>query len=167
MIKKADNKRTVTLNRREGQYSQLVSAIAALNKQMVGRVATVANQALVLRNWIVGAYIVEFEQHGADRAKYGTRLLDALAKDLAAKGLRGFGTSLLERMRRLYLDYPQIGANISKPPTTECGGDTLSLVDSVDTAYGIRGPVEPKSDLASNSVIAVYGKAKRNKVHLP
>ena len=167
MIKKADKKRAVTLNRREGQYSQLVSAITALNTQMVGRVATVANQALVLRNWIVGAYIVEFEQHGADRAKYGTRLLDALAKDLAAKGLRGFGTSLLERMRRLYLDYPQIGAKISKPPTTECGGDTLSLVDSVDTAYGIRGPAEPKKDLASNSVIAVYGKANRNKIHLP
>lgn len=37
MIKKADKNRTVTLNRREGQYSQLVSAIAALNKQMVGR----------------------------------------------------------------------------------------------------------------------------------
>lgn len=38
---------------------------------MVTRVATVANQALVLRNWMVGAYIVEFEQNGADRAKYG------------------------------------------------------------------------------------------------
>ncbi len=44
-----------------GRYSQLVSAIASLNTQMVARVATAANQALVLRNWIVGAYVVEFE----------------------------------------------------------------------------------------------------------
>lgn len=159
--------RNGTLKQGQGQYAQLVSAIAILHSQMVGRVATVANQALVLRNWIVGAYIVEFEQHGADRAKYGARLLEALAKDLAAKGLRGFGTSLLERMRRLYLVYPQIGANFSQSQIAEWGGNALRLADSVNTAYGIRCPVEPKSDSSSNSVIAVYGKAKCGEIHLP
>jgi hypothetical protein len=33
------------------------------------RVATVANQALVLRNWMVGAYIVEFKQNGSGQWK--------------------------------------------------------------------------------------------------
>ena len=42
---------------------------------MVTRAAVAVNQALVLRNWLIGAYIVEFEQNGTDRAKYGTRLL--------------------------------------------------------------------------------------------
>ncbi len=150
-----------------GQYAQLVSAIATLHAEMVGRVATVANQALVLRNWIAGAYIVEFEQHGSDRAKYGARLLETLAKDLAAKGLRGFGTSLLERMRRLYLVYPQIGADISHAQIAEWGGNALRLVDSVNTAYGIWGPVDTKSEAASNSVIAAYGNSKRDEIHLP
>jgi hypothetical protein len=60
----------------------LATDISAVITQMVGRVATVANQALVVRNWMVGAYIVEFEQDSADRAKYGTRLLETLAEDL-------------------------------------------------------------------------------------
>ena len=64
-------------------YEQLVLAISTVNTQMVGHVAAVANQALVLRNWMVGAYIVEFEQKGADRAKYGAQLLETLAEDLA------------------------------------------------------------------------------------
>lgn len=29
------------------------------------------NASLTIRNWLVGAYLVEFEQEGEDRAKYG------------------------------------------------------------------------------------------------
>jgi len=35
------------------------------------RVATVINEALVEAYWTVGKYIVEFEQDGSARAKYG------------------------------------------------------------------------------------------------
>ena len=80
---------------RRYDYAQLVSAISSINTQMVGRVATVANQALVLRNWMIGAYIVEFEQNGADRAQYGARLLATLAVDLKALGLKGLDLSLI------------------------------------------------------------------------
>lgn len=65
----------------------------------VGRAAAV-NQGLVLRNWLVGAYVVEFEQGGADRAKYGDSLLPRLAKDLAKRQISGLGVSILERCRR-------------------------------------------------------------------
>jgi hypothetical protein len=80
-------------NKRSAGYPQLVTAISAINTQMVTRVATVANQALVMRNWMVGAYIVEFEQNGADRAKYGERLLERLAEDLKGKGIKGMGAT--------------------------------------------------------------------------
>ena len=59
-------------------YAALVKAIQSATSQLQGRVATVANQALVLRNRLVGAYLVEFEQGGKERAKYGTRLLETL-----------------------------------------------------------------------------------------
>jgi len=75
---------------------------------MVGRVATVANQALVLRNWAVGAYVVEFEQNGADRAKYGARLLETLAGDLRAKGVKGLGARTLRDCASFYALYPEI-----------------------------------------------------------
>lgn len=93
---------------RKTAYTQLVSAISAINTQMVGRVATVANQALVFRNWIVGAYIVEFEQDGTDRAKYGARLLETLAGDLKAKGVKGLGAETLRTCRSFFLTYPEI-----------------------------------------------------------
>ena len=34
-----------------------------------------------MRNWLIGYYIVEFEQHGKDRAEYGLQLLSALSTD--------------------------------------------------------------------------------------
>ena len=89
-------------------YGQLVTTISTINSQMVTRVATVANQALVLRNWVVGAYIVEFEQNGADRAKYGARLLETLARDLKEIGIKGLGIRSLRDCRTFSLTYPGI-----------------------------------------------------------
>ena len=36
------------------------------------------NKSATLRNWLIGYYIVEFEQKGADRAVYGEKLLQQL-----------------------------------------------------------------------------------------
>lgn len=70
------------------------------------------NQSLVLRNWLVGAYVVEFEQGGEDRAKYGDKLLERLAKDLVKRRISGLGVSMLERCRRFYQLTPQLGGAI-------------------------------------------------------
>lgn len=86
------------------------------------------NQSLIFRNWIVGAYVVEYEQGGTDRAKYGSHLLQRLADDLAARGVRDLGTSILERCRRFYFGYPQFQKSIP---------DTLSTKFS---RFGIQIP---------------------------
>lgn len=44
------------------------------------------NLALTARNWLVGYYIVEFEQHEEDRAKYGEKLLNRLSERINQKG---------------------------------------------------------------------------------
>lgn len=93
-------------------YAALVKAIQSATSQLQGRVAAVANQALVLRNWLVGAYLVEFEQGGKERAKYGTRLLETLAGDLAAKGIRGLGAEVLRTCRLFFLSYPEISKTL-------------------------------------------------------
>jgi len=94
-------------------YKQLVGAISQLNDQLTRRVASVANQGLVLRNWIVGAYIVEFEQGGADRAKYGERLLERLAEDLEKKGIKGLDLRRLRDCRIFFSMYPQIRRSVT------------------------------------------------------
>jgi hypothetical protein len=87
-------------------YAALLKAINAATAQLKGRAAMAVNQALVLRNWLVGAWIFEFEQHGKDRAKYGERLLDTLARDLAKSEMRGFTAAVLRSCRLAYQVYP-------------------------------------------------------------
>jgi len=94
------------------KYTQLLKAIDTASQHLLGRAAAAVNQALVIRNWLIGAYIVEFEQHGEDRAKYGARLLETLASDLTARRVKGMGVSILERSRRFYLLYPALRAAI-------------------------------------------------------
>jgi predicted nuclease of restriction endonuclease-like (RecB) superfamily len=95
------------------KYHQLVKAIDSASQQLLGRAAVVVNQSLVIRNWVVGAYIVEFEQNGEDRARYGERLVASLANDLHKRGLQGFSLSNLKSYRQLYKTYPQIGQTLS------------------------------------------------------
>lgn len=66
---------------------QLVTELRDLNRSLKSQVAQSANMGLTLRNWLVGAYIVEFEQNGEERAEYGTKLIQELAKALQLKGL--------------------------------------------------------------------------------
>jgi hypothetical protein len=70
-------------------YQQLVTAIDAATQSLLGRAAQAVNHALVLRNWLIGVHLVEFEQSGEDRAGYGEQLLSNLADDLRILGLRG------------------------------------------------------------------------------
>lgn len=67
------------------------------------------NTHLTVRNWLVGFYIVEFEQAGEDRAKYGAKLLQNLADAFDEEGL---SYRNLKLYRQFYNTYPQISAYI-------------------------------------------------------
>ncbi|MGI4756931.1 MAG: PDDEXK nuclease domain-containing protein [Janthinobacterium lividum] len=60
----------------------------------------------VQTSWEIGRYIVEFEQGGAARAEYGSRLLSLLAQSLTREFGRGFDTSNLRYMRLFYQAFP-------------------------------------------------------------
>ena len=64
------------------------------------------NQMATLRNWLIGCYIVEYEQGGSDKAKYGERLLKRLEESVNTKGLN---VTLFQISRIFYTYYPQIG----------------------------------------------------------
>lgn len=50
-------------------YGGLVESIARLHMRTQVGAAAAVNQFLTLRNWLIGACIVEFEQRGSDRAR--------------------------------------------------------------------------------------------------
>jgi len=56
--------------------------------------------------WEIGRHIVEFEQGGSNRAEYGSRLLQTLARSLSAEFGRGFDISNLRHMRVFYQAFP-------------------------------------------------------------
>ncbi len=88
-----------------GTYSDLVGAIGELLEHARERIATTANTTLVETYWNTGRYIVEYEQHGADRAKYGDALISRLARDLTVRHGRGFSKTNILYMRKLYLTF--------------------------------------------------------------
>lgn len=67
------------------------------------------NRMQTMRNWLIGYYIIEFEQHGKDRAEYGARLLKKLEERVNRKGLT---ETLFKNSRKFYRLYPQMVENI-------------------------------------------------------
>ncbi len=64
------------------------------------------NETIKTTYWRIGQHIVEFEQQGNARAKYGTALLSNLAKLLRARVGRGYSHPNLNNMRKFYQMYP-------------------------------------------------------------
>lgn len=90
-------------------FPQLTSNILVTHNVLQSNAMRAINQNITARNWLVGYWIVEFEQNGEDRAKYGDRLLSELAKSVDIKGL---GATMLSQCRKFYLVYPRIGKEI-------------------------------------------------------
>ncbi len=61
---------------------------------------------MVITNWNIGRYIVEFEQDGKERAEYGTQLLKRLSEDLTKVYGRGFSYRNLSLMKQFYPEFP-------------------------------------------------------------
>ena len=97
-------------------FNQLSQLIQKIHVATQTETVKAINRNLTLRNWLIGYYIVEYEQRGNDRAKYGDKLLNALEKSLNTKGLTA---TLFYHAREFYTDYPQIRDYILStiPPT--------------------------------------------------
>ena len=90
-------------------FESLVGQINQVQDVLQAQAAHAVNLSLTARNWLVGYYIVEYEQHGEDRAKYGEKLINRLADEIKR---RGFEPRSLRLYRRIYLVYPQLGPEI-------------------------------------------------------
>ena len=91
----------------DSEYVRLVTQISDLWENAKNKAALAINTELLDANWKTGQYIVEFEQGGNAKAKYGDRLLVNLSKDLTRMRGRGFSRSNLIYMRKFYLTFPK------------------------------------------------------------
>lgn len=90
-------------------FEALVKHICTIQNTLQAQAAHAVNLALTSRNWLMGCYIVEFEQNGEDRAAYGEQLLKKLEQRLNTKGLN---ERRFREFRRMYLVYPQLREEI-------------------------------------------------------
>jgi len=68
-------------------FEQLIQAFEQVHNYLQEKAVSAVNQSLTIRNWLFGHYIVEYEQNGEDRAKYGTELLKSIADRLRSKNI--------------------------------------------------------------------------------
>ena len=96
-----------SLQTNDSEYVRLVSLISGLWDEAKREAALAVNTELLEANWQTGRYIVEFEQGGNTKARYGEQLITNLSKDLTRLKGRGFSRSNLIYMRKLYLTFPK------------------------------------------------------------
>ncbi len=65
---------------KQHNFDQLIDNVYQTHCALQENATKVINQNLTIRNWLIGCYIVEYEQNGQDRAKYGSKLLEEIAK---------------------------------------------------------------------------------------
>src|SRR6266699_1177798 len=80
-------------------------ALNALLEQIRSLVQSAINSLQVITSFEIGRMIVEHEQQGAQRAKYGQLVLKTLSDRLTAEFGRGFSRSNLQNMRLFFLAY--------------------------------------------------------------
>lgn len=89
-------------------FDGLVRHIGSVDHAALRAAGCRAQQILSVRNWLIGAWIVVYEQGGEDRAAYGAGLLDRLASALKERGHTGLSARNLRNFRQVALAYPSL-----------------------------------------------------------
>jgi len=87
-------------------YDAMLNRVVHLIEEARRTSARTVNALMTASYWLIGRYIVEFEQAGKTRAEYGAELLKRLAADLSRRYGRGFSKRNLEQMRLFYMSWP-------------------------------------------------------------
>jgi predicted nuclease of restriction endonuclease-like (RecB) superfamily len=97
---------SIAKNYKHQNYKILLEKISKRYTEGQAQALRSVNENIVSTNWDIGKYIIEYEQNGNTRAKYGTALLENLSKDLNLRHGKGFSRSNLNYMRLFYLQFP-------------------------------------------------------------
>lgn len=110
------------------KFDLLVNSVKETHVGFQQYAAKSVNLSLTLRNWLIGFYIVEFEQKGEDRAKYGEKLLENLAKKVDTEGL---GSRNLKLFKQFFLLYPHLSNTIPEQLKKIGFQNALSIVQTL------------------------------------
>ena len=98
-----NNKKMDIINDRE--FTSLFQKSKELIDNARSNMGQMANTITVITSFLLGHYIIEQEQQGQERAKYGSKIIDSLSAYLTKEYGRGFSRSNVAGMRQFYLTY--------------------------------------------------------------
>lgn len=128
--------------------NRLADDIAYLVSRSKERLFQTVNTTLVETYWNIGKYIVEFEQRGNVKAKYGTALLSSLAKILRMKLGKGYSHPNLNNMRKFYLLYP-IFQTVSEKLSWSHICELITLDDELERSFYEKECISAKWNVRS------------------
>ena len=115
-------------------FESLVRHIQRVDHALRMDTHVVINRNVTTRAWLTGCYVVEYEQNGSDRAKYGEHLLQNLSKRLGGKS---YSVTNLRSYRLFYMYYPEMRPVIGSYLQERFGGKDGSA-ESVLLPEGIQ-----------------------------
>lgn len=126
-------------------FRHLVNLIQRTSSFLREHAWSVINRDVTVRAWLTGYFIVEYEQKGNDRAKYGEQLLKNLSKQLNNKG---FSETELRQYRTFYQCYPQLTS-----PIFQYLSSAVEKQQSVSAIFQL--PTIQKNDSIQQTVSAI------------
>lgn len=128
-------------------FKDLVNAVKDVHLSSHQAAVKAVNRYATMRNWLIGFFIVEYQQKGHDRAEYGEKLLKRLENSLQTRGLN---VTLFQNSRLFYICYPQVADlfQIKIQPTLSVNSEVIS------TNQVIQPTVLAKSLTDGNTLIS-------------
>ena len=155
-------------DKNKGDFESLVGKIQSTSSALQEDARLVINRNVTARAWLTGFYIVEYEQHGNDRAKYGEGLLKRLAERLDDKSL---GLASLKNYRQFYLYYPDLARPIAnylqqkiQKSQTLLGFSELAdnqQLEKSQTAFGFLLVQDSEEGKKSQTLPDLFGNSKQ------
>ncbi len=135
-------------------YNHLIDNIQITHDVLQTSVSKAINTGTTIRNWLFGYYIVEFEQNGEDRAKYGENLLSNISK---SAGIKGLSVTNLKLFRLFYKVYSEIAEAV----IDFLNNSNLTQLTSNQLSIG-----QTASDQLQNTITELNKNNKSNKFGL-
>lgn len=97
----------------------LIERVRSLVQSARQTAASAVNTLQVLTNFEIGRLIVEHEQQGKDKARYGEFVIKSLSEKLRAEFGRGFSKRNLEIIRQFYILFENRFSQIAQTPSAQ------------------------------------------------
>jgi predicted nuclease of restriction endonuclease-like (RecB) superfamily len=140
-------------------FESLVTHIEETHLHFQRQAVRAVNISISIRNWLLGYYIVEFEQKGEDRAVYGEKIVKNIAEKIS---IRGLGETNLKLSRQFYKTYPELEGvlfsdfiHLLPPSIGQLSTDQLQDTDNKKSTIG-QSVTDQLSNTNNSTKLSTY-----------